>query len=291
VTICVRALGPALGGEVTGVDLSGPLDQTTVRAIAEALSTRGVLVFPEQRITDEDHVRFARCFGDVGAFRQHPDRVSAVKEIFRAGNVDVSGNLLPPDSVQAELLRLNWSWHIDSSYRAVPTKGTVLRGIEVTADGGATMFANMVAAYEALPVTMKRQIQGLFARHSFEFLVNSRGLPSMSAADVARLPPVEHPLVREHRDGRRSLFLSPPYIEAIVGWSQEDSLALVEELAGWSTQDRFTFSHAWNPHDVLMWDNEWTMHVVTPYDLARHRRVMHGTTLLGTEPVQPARVA
>jgi len=276
---------------VTGVDLTASLDQTTVRTIAEALSIRGVLVFPNQQITDADHVRFARCFGDVGAFRQQADRTSAVQEIFRAGNVDGAGNLLPPDGVQAQLLKLNWSWHIDSSYRAVPTKGTILRGIEVTAEGGATMFANMVAAYEALPAAMKRRIHGLFARHSFEFLVSSRGLPPMSAADAARLSPVEHPLVREHADGRRSLFISPPYIETIVGWSQQESLALVAELADWSTQDRFTYSHTWKPHDVLMWSNEWTMHVVTPYDLARHRRVMHGTTLLGTGPVQPAMVA
>ena len=82
----------------------------------------------------------------------------------------------------------------------------------------------------------------------------------MSAADAARLPPVEHPLVREHADRRRSLFISPPYIETIVGRSQEESRALVAELADWSTQDRFTYAHAWSPHDVLMWDNEWTMH-------------------------------
>lgn len=287
----VRTFESALGAEISGIDLSAPLDPETVEMVRRTLAGRGVLVFPNQSIGDEAHVRFARYFGELGMFRQHPDATSAVKEIFRAGNTDGFGNLLPVDSVRSQLLRLNWSWHIDSSYRARPTKGTVLRGVEVACEGGDTVFSNLVAAYESLPEATKRRITGLLARHSFEFLVRSRGLPPMSEADLERLPPVEHPLVREHADGRRSLYLSPPYMETIVGWSEADSVILIEELTQWATQSRFIYQHQWTPGDLIIWDNEWTMHVVTPYDLANDKRVMHGTTLLATGSIQAAGLA
>jgi len=271
------------------VDLRAPLDADALRVIDQALTRHGVLVFPDQPIDDQDHERFARGFGELGVFRRQ-DSKGGVHPIFRAGNSDPDGNLLPANSERVRLLMLNWAWHIDSSYRTMPTRGTILRAIQLADEGGDTMFANMVAAYDEMPEELKQRTSGLYARHSFEFLVRNRGLPAMDAADLARLPPVEHPLVRRLADGRCSLYLSPPYMETIVGWDQESSRALIEELTEWATQDRFTYRHQWRRKDVLMWNNGWTMHVVTPYDLGRQKRVMHGTTLPGTEPILPARI-
>jgi alpha-ketoglutarate-dependent taurine dioxygenase len=163
-----------------------------------------------------------------------------------------------------------------------------LHGIDVVEDGADTIFANLCAAYETLPATTRQRIDGLFARHSFPYLVKTRGMPPLNSGQIAALPPVDHPLVRRHRDARRSLYLSPPYMETIVGWNQPDSQALIEELTVWASQERFLYRHRWRPHDVIMWDNGWTMHKVMPFDIERVRRVMHGVVLLGTEPIEPS---
>ncbi|HQR48895.1 MAG TPA: TauD/TfdA family dioxygenase [Steroidobacteraceae bacterium] len=277
----IRRLGPSLGAEIRGVDLAQPVDADTVGEIARAFDEHGVLVFRGQAIDDRAHARFAAHFGPLGTFRHLADPHGKVREIFRLANTDAAGNLLPADDAHLRLLELNGLWHSDSSYRQVPTRGSVLRAVVVPDSGGDTLFADMAAAYETLPATMRRRIAGLYARHSLEFLVTSRGLPALGAEELARIPPVEHPLVREHASGRCSLFLSPPYMEAIVGWSPAASRALIAELTDWATRERYTYRHHWQRDDLVMWDNGWTMHKVLPYDIARCRRVMHGTTLLG----------
>src|SRR5262245_30753816 len=259
VTWCVNRLTPELGAEIVGLDLSAPLGANDERGVRAALAQYGVLVFRDQPISDEAHVRFSRCFGQLSVFRAPGNSDGLQPEIFRLANFDRSGKLMP--EARLELQKLNWSWHSDGSYRAVPPKGTVVHGIEVVAEGGDTLFANMVAAYEALPAETKARIAGLTARHDFEFQVTARGLPPMGAEERARLPAVIHPLVR-HEDGRRSLFLSPPYMATIVGWTREQSARLIAELGVWATQEAFVYRHRWRAHDVLVWDNSWTMHKV-----------------------------
>ncbi len=280
-------LAPVLGAEISGIDLAEELDSGTVVAIKAALAEHGVLVFPGQCLDDVAHIRFARHFGTLGVFRNGNSRDGLLPEIFRLSNTDSAGSLLPAGSERLELLRLNMSWHIDSSYRAIPTQGAILHGIEVCVDGGDTVFANMVAAYQAMPAAMKLRIDNLVSIHNFEFQVRNRGLPPMSEEELDRLPPVVHPLVREHADRRCSLYLSPPYMETILGWSRESSKALVLELTEWATQDRFIYRHRWRPHDLLMWDNGWTMHRVTPFNLTQHKRLLHGVLIMGDEAVLP----
>ena len=283
----VTRLAPAIGAEITGIDLAQPLDQTAAQPLADALAAHGILVFRGQPIDDAAHARFARHFGELARFRESDNWDGAVPEIFRGSNTDAAGNFYQPDDERARMLMLNWLWHIDSSYRPVPTRGAILHGIEVVEDAADTIFANLCAAYDTLPAATRERIDGLFARHSFLHLVKTRGMPPLNDEQAASLPPVDHPLVRRHRDGRRSLYLSPPYMETIVGWDQGESQALIEELTAWASQKRFLYRHRWRPHDVIMWDNGWTMHKVTPFEIARVRRVMHGVVMLGAEPIEP----
>jgi alpha-ketoglutarate-dependent taurine dioxygenase len=283
----LKKLAPAIGAEITGADLAQPLDDSGARAIVEALACYGILVFRNQAIDDEAHAHFGRHFGELARFRESDNWDGAVPEIFRGANVDASGNFYRPDDERARMLKLNWLWHIDSSYRPVPTRGAILRGIEVVENAADTIFANLHAAYEALPLAMRKRIGGLYARHSFLHLVRTRGMPPLNDEQAAALPPVDHPLVRQHGNGRRSLYLSPPYMETIVGWNQPDSMALIEELTEWASAERFTYRHQWHAGDVIMWDNGWTMHKVTPFDIERVRRVMHGVVILGSERIEP----
>ena len=287
-TIQLRQVAPALGVEVSGIDLARPLDAGDAAQIGGALERFGVVVIRDQQLDVHAHARFAAHFGRLGTFRRPADRDGLVPEIFRLANTDLDGRLLPEGSEYLHTLRLNQLWHSDSSYLPVPSLGTVLHGVEVPDEGGDTIFASMAAAFEGLPRARRERLVGLFAMHSFEYLVRSLALPELSGGDLARLPPVKQPLVRAHPDGRRSLYLSPPYMETIVGWDPGRSRALVAQLTEWATQERYTYRHRWRPHDVLMWRNDWTLHKVTDYDILRSRRVMHGTTLLGTHPVVPA---
>ncbi len=287
--IRLRKLHPLIGAEVTGVDLAGPLDQSTVEAIKGAWSRYGVLLFRRQAITDEQQVAFSRHFGSLEIFPQAANRSQAVPEIFRVTNVGEDNRIRPVDSPGARYSTLICVWHTDSSYRRIPSRGAVLHAIEVVSKGGDTLFANMCHAYETMPGELKARIAGLKARHSFQFSRQLRQLPPMDPAEVAQVPPVDHPPPAPGRPSagwRLSLYVSATYMERILGLGQAESRQLVDELMAWATQDSFVYRHRWRPHDVLMWDNRWCIHVVIPFDHGAERRVMHRTTIAGTEPVE-----
>ena len=285
-SIRLRKLHPLIGAEVTGVSLAGPLDRATVESIKSAWRRYGVLLFPQQPITDEQQVSFSRHFGRLEIFPQAANRSLRVPEIFRVTNVGDDNRIRPVDTPGARYSTLICVWHTDSSYRRIPSKGAVLHAIEVVRNGGDTLFANMCHACEQMSGELKARIAGLRARHSFQYSRQLRQLPLMDPAEAAQVPPVDHPLVRRHRDGRLSLYLSATYMEHILGLSQADSRQLIDQLMAWATQDGFVYRHRWRPHDVLMWDNRWCIHVVTPFDHGGERRVMHRTTIAGTEPVE-----
>ena len=285
-SIGFRKLHPLIGAEVSGVDLTGPVDQSTLEAIKSAWSRYGVLLFRRQPITDEQQVAFSRHFGSLEIFPQAANRSQTVPEIFRVTNVGDDNRIRPVDTPSARYSTLICVWHTDSSYRRVPSKGAVLHAIEVVRKGGDTLFANMCHAYEQMPAKLKQRISGLKARHSFQYSRQLRKLPPMDPAEAAQVPPVDHPLVRRLRDGRVSLYVSATYMERIIGLTESESSRLIEELMAWATQDRYVYRHCWRPHDVLMWDNRWCIHVVTPFDHGSERRVMHRTTIAGTEAVE-----
>lgn len=162
--------------------------------------------------------------------------------------------------------------------------GVVLRGVRIAEKGGETVFANLHAAYEVLSQEQQKRIKTARVRHSFEFLVRYQDLPELEEDELGRLPRAVHPLVRRHSDGRRSIFLSPPYMEAILGWDETEARRLIEMLTEWATQERFLYVHRWRQGDLVMWDNAWTMHKVMPYPIEQEPRVVHGVTILAFKP-------
>jgi len=284
----VRALHPALGAEVRGVDMRTPLDPDTFSAVHDAWMQHLVLVFPGQQITDEEHVAFTRGFGEPEVFHQNIIRSRLVKEIFRVSNVDDEGKLMPPDHPTVKQVSLAQFWHTDSSYRTIPCTGALLHGVETSRTGGETQFTNMYLVYEALPEKLKHQVEGRKARHNFEHMHTLQTLKPMTPEERAAVPPVWQPLVRIHPvTKRKSLYISPIYNDEVEGMAPADAQRLIAELVEFAAQPRFVYRHSWEPDDVVMWDNRCTMHQVTPHD-PRERRVMHRTTIVGTEPVLAA---
>ncbi len=249
-----------------------------------------VVVFPDQRITDQEHVVFTRNFGEAEVFHQTSLhlRSDRVREIFLVSNVDEQNHLLPPNEPGQKQLSSSQQWHTDSSYRTLPSMGSLLHGIEISRTGGITQFINMYMVYDELPESLKRQIEGRKARHDFSMLSRLVGSPPPTEEEKAAMPPVWHPMVRKHPvTGRKCLYISSIYNDAVEGMEDGPARRLIEELSAFAAQPKYMYRHEWEPHDVLMWDNRCTVHAVTPHD-PTERRVMHRTTIVGREPVMAA---
>ena len=287
-TLSITPLHDALGAAVHGVDFRYPVADSVVTQLQAAWMKYLVLVFPEQPISDQQHVEMTRYFGAPEVFHQDIIKSRHVREIFRVSNVDEDDNIMPQVHPTMRQLSSAQRWHTDSSYREWPAIGSLLHGIEVTEEGGVTSFTNMYAVYAALPAELKIAVAGRKACHDFELLSSIAGARTPTVKERAAMPPVWQPLVRMHPvTQRESLYISPIYNNKIAGMDDAEAVALVSELAEFSGQDQFVYRHKWTPHDIVMWDNRCTMHFVTPHapDL---RRVMHRTTITGEGPVLAA---
>lgn len=284
-TMQTRALHPAIGLEIRGLDLARPLDPATLQQIGDLWARHLVLLFPGQSLTEDQQIAFTRNFGELDPSFVEADKVSSRNpEVLRIANVDEQGNKLAADHpIQRYFANLTTLWHTDGSYRAVPSFASMLHALEVTPEGGETCFANAIAAYEALPDELRRAVEGRHMVHSYEFTRHFEPtLPPLTAAERAAQPPVTHPVVRVHADGRRSLYLSGNVAYYVGGMALEEGKRLHARLLDWVTQPRFVYQHKWTKGDVVLWDNRPTLHCVRPYD-TKYRRVLQRTELKGTE--------
>lgn len=273
--------------KIIDIDLARDFSDGEIRDLHALWMQYPLLVFRGQAITDAQQIAFARRFGELEIHPAKEHRSSRHPEIYRVSNVDEAGNLLPPASAGAKYMSLTRLWHSDSSFREVPSKGSILHGIEVVQGAGQTLFCDLTAVYDALDEAMQRRIQGLRVIHSHDNILSFvDGLKEVAGQKYEHLPPVTHPLVRRHPvTGRRSLFISPHTMEGIEGMGEREGRALLDELTAFAIQDRFVYRHEWQKDDIIMWDNRCLMHAVMPYDANRVRRIMHRTTIVGDEPV------
>ncbi len=290
-TIEARRRHPLIGAEVRGIDLSRPLDAATRQRMHDLWMEHLVLVFPDQAITDEQHIAFGKNFGELEIHVSVAHRSSRNVEIYRVSNVDEAGNIIPPKDTAWQYINLSWLWHTDSSFRAVPSKGSILHGLEVTNAGGNTLFANMYAAYDDLGDAMKKRIEGMWVIHDHDHILSlsSELSKKEDKGKYDALPPVRHPLVQVHPvTRRRCLLLSPHTMVNVEGMVPAEGRALLDSLIEHAIGDKYVYRHAWAKDDVIMWDNRCTMHSVEPFDNAHVRRVMHRVTLVGEARPLPA---
>jgi alpha-ketoglutarate-dependent 2,4-dichlorophenoxyacetate dioxygenase len=286
-TIAIRPLHPVFVGEVSGLDITRPLTPEEVAAIEAGMDRCAVLVFRDQRITDEQQMVFSRHFGALedargGNITRPEDRRLPVG-MNDVSNLGRDGQPLERDSRQHLFNLGNLLWHSDSSFRVVPAKYSLLSARVVNPTGGNTEFADMRAAYDALDAATRAEIEDLVCEHS---LMYSRGLLGMSdftAEERAMFRPVRQRLVRTHPvTGRKSLYLAS-HAGAIVGMPMPEARILLRDLTEHATQPRFVYVHKWKPFDLVMWDNRQTMHRGRPYP-ANEARDVRRTTVKG-EPL------
>lgn len=277
----LNRLSDVAGAEITGIDLSQPLSRETADAIMAAMDRYHVLAFRDQNLTKDQQYAFTLNFGEL---EEHVGRLDSGEKyplVHTVTNVDEkTGKPTVTPSTHG-----NYFWHTDKSYHAVPSLLTMLHAIEVPPEGGDTMFANMVMAYDALSDEEKRSLEGLRAVHSWEASRLNTGNKPATEEQKRERPPVSHPLVRTHADARKSLYLGM-HIGHIEGMDYDEGRALLADLLERATADRFVYRHKWRKGDLVLWDNRVLLHRADRnYDMAEHRRVLHRTVVKGTVPV------
>jgi alpha-ketoglutarate-dependent 2,4-dichlorophenoxyacetate dioxygenase len=275
----VIPLHPTLGAEVRGVDLTRLVMPEVFAEIEAAFNRHGILVFPEQLLTDEQQLTFSRLFGPLEVNPNYAGtRMRLRPDVADISNLDPEGQVLARDD-RRNLFNLgNQLWHTDSSFKRVPAKCSLLSARELPSCGGETEFADLRAAWDALPAARKQELDGLVVEHSIFRSRSQIGFADFNDEIFKELPPVQQALVRHHpASGRTSLYLAS-HASHIVGWPVEEGRALIEELIAFATQPQFVYQHRWTVGDLVIWDNRCTMHRGRPYDDTQ-RRVLHRTTV------------
>jgi alpha-ketoglutarate-dependent 2,4-dichlorophenoxyacetate dioxygenase len=283
--ILVHERRPGFVATVENVDLARPLDDGTFAEIRDAFHRYAVLVFPGQAIDDEAQIAVSLRFGALEtSIRKHRKRSVERPEISDISNIDERHAILDPDDERAIYNAGNRMWHSDSSFKPVPATASLLHAREVPLEGGETEYADLRAAWDALPDWRREGLEELVAVHDFAYSRGLTGYREFTDAERAEVPPVEQALVRTHpATGRKALYLGS-HASHIVGWPLAKGRILLLDLLAHATQPEFVYRHAWRVGDLVMWDNRCVLHRGRPWDEARHRRVMHRTTVAGTGP-------
>jgi alpha-ketoglutarate-dependent 2,4-dichlorophenoxyacetate dioxygenase len=280
--LAIKPLHPLFAAEISGVDIAQPLDAAVVREIIAAMDRYAVCVYRGTALTDESHVAFSRRLGELElAPRLFGSRATrfAHPELFDAGNLDASGNILT-DERRRLYNKGNALWHTDSSFNPHRSAYSLLLAHETPPEGGDTQFADMRAAYDALPESMKARLERLVAEHWLWHSRRLAGYPEPTEAEREAKPPARHALVQIHPgSGRKTLYLAA-HASHIVGWPIEEGRKLLGELIEFATQPQFCFTLRWHgPGDLVIWDNRCTMHRATAFEDTRYRRDMRRTTV------------
>ena len=285
--LSVKPLHDLFVGEVSGIDLTRPLARENIAAIETAIAAHAVLVFRDQRITDDQQLDFSRCFGDLEETRgtgiSKPGEQRLHPAFADVSNLDKDNSVLARDNRRRLYSLGNMLWHSDSSFKPVPASYSLLSGRVVVAQGGETEFADMRAAYDALDDATQEKIADLICEHSLIHSRETLGFDDLTDAEKATMRPVCQALTRTHPlSGRKSIYLAS-HIGTIVGWPVPEARAFIRDLTEHGTQPRFVYSHQWRPFDLVMWDNRCTMHRARRFDSSQVRD-MRRTTVAGDAP-------
>ncbi len=274
----ITPVSGALGAEISGVNLSENLSDETIQEIRQALLDYLVIFFRDQELTAEQHLAFARRFGEldehdfVKGLPDFPHIIRLVREADETG-----GNF-------------GGVWHSDVTHQEAPALGSVLYAIDVPPVGGDTLFANQYLAYDTLSDGMKRLLDGLIAMHTAKgpFGPEGRAKYQWKNMDVVpnekALEEMEHPVVRTHPEtGRKGLFVNKTFNVRFKDMTEEESAPLLNFLFEHSRREAFTCRFKWQKGSIAFWDNRSVMHYALN-DYNGHRREMHRITIAGDKP-------
>ncbi len=279
----IEPLQPEFAGAVTGVRIDGPPARGVVDSLKDALDRYSLLVFHDTALDDERFVALGRSFGELEDFAFGYGTTANIS-IGSVSNLDAENRIRKTDDAARLSMAANALWHTDGSYRKKRTRYSMLVARILPKQGGNTEFCDTRRAYDALPEPIKHKLEGLVGLHS---IIHSRKLLGYTAwtdEQRAMLPPIPQPLVLQNpRTGRRSLYLAS-HIGEIIGWSEAETMALVRELTDFATQPLFVYAHEWRENDLVIWDNQATMHRGMAYDDLNEVRVLATVRVIDPEP-------
>ncbi|QQS11825.1 MAG: TauD/TfdA family dioxygenase [Rhodospirillales bacterium] len=281
-TFCVYPVTPEFAAEIGDLDLSKPIADDDFQRLSDLFDRYSVLVFPDQRLDQDQHLDFARRFGPlettIGKLRKDaPIRLH--EQIADVSNLSHNGGIWGETS-RLRLYQLgNRLWHTDSSFKRVPARASLLYAHSIAPVGGHTEFADMRAAWDALPEEMKRRLDGRVAEHAIMYSRAKLGFSNFSKEEIENLPPVPQAMVRTHAGSkRRSLYIAS-HVGKVYGMPDDEATALLEELTAHATQRQFVYTHRWRVNDLVLWDNRCTMHRGTEFDDLRWKRDVRRATV------------
>lgn len=267
--LSIHPLTPAIGAEILDIDLAAENIGERIPEIRAALLEFGVIFFRDQHLTAEQHIAFARHFGELEV---HP--------------------ATPKDQPNPEILRISHgpeskgqenAWHSDVTWREKPSLGSILRAVEVPEVGGDTLFANMHVAYERLSPQMKRLCEGLTAVHDIA-RVFARRLGKRPEELHDQYPPMRHPVIRTHPEsGKPVIYVNTGFTTHIEGLSEKESRWLLDHLFATAADPEIQCRFRWRPGSIAFWDNRLCQHFAAS-DYVPARRVMERVTIAGDRP-------
>ncbi|HEX7214459.1 MAG TPA: TauD/TfdA family dioxygenase [Methylomirabilota bacterium] len=285
-----RPLHPLFAAEVSPIDLTQVRDEAALAEIRAGMDEHAVLVFRDQVWSDAEHLDFAQRLDGalhtkLGSSVLHKNRFGneALGDI---SNLDENGEIMTSDNRKRMYSLGNRLWHTDASFQDPPGRYSMLSAKVVPPVGADTEYADMRAAYDALPEEETARLEGLRVHHSIAHSRQTLGF-EFSESEQDALRGAIHPLVRTiPRSKRRSLYLAS-HASRIVDWPVPEGRLLLRDLIEHATQPRFVYRHHWRVGDLVIWDNRATMHRATPFDDVRHRRELRRVTTLDIEPPEP----
>ncbi|MCE9649616.1 MAG: TauD/TfdA family dioxygenase [Parvibaculum sp.] len=270
----LKPLTPTIGVEIHDIDLAKPIDAPTLAALRQTLLDWKVVFFRDQNITTDEHIAFARLFGDLEVHPFAPHKPGYPEILAITHNKDNPGK--------------ENTWHSDVTWREKPSLGSILRAIEVPPVGGDTLFSDMYAAYEGLSDEVKAQIDGKVAIHDFAHFRAAMRKHGKSEAEIEEMnkayPMVEHPVVRTHPEtGRKGIYVNAPFTQYIVGLERDASDALLKHLYAQAAIPEYQCRFSWEANSLAFWDNRACQHyAVSDYWPAVRR--MERVTVIGDRP-------
>ncbi|MFL6931232.1 MAG: TauD/TfdA dioxygenase family protein [Xanthobacteraceae bacterium] len=273
----IVALTKHIGAELRGIDLRERPDEETIKAIYQAWLDHLVIVFPNQKLAQEDLVRVTGYFGEIGELHRPPKYFPAGYSKILPGIMLIS-NIRENGEPIGALPDGEMMFHHDMIHAAVPSKATLLYSVEIPSAGGNTLFASGYAAYDSLDPAVRARLEGRKALHHYNYGSTSRG----DSKGTEAFGECVHPVFRTHEDtGRKAVYVNRLMTVKILDLPDDESERLLNVLWDHSEKREFVYEHVWRKGDLLLWDNRCSSHARTDFP-STERRLMLRTTVKGT---------
>ncbi|MBO9580039.1 MAG: TauD/TfdA family dioxygenase [Sphingobium sp.] len=271
--ITATPLSPRFGAEISGVDISRPLDGETIQALIAEQDKWGVTVYRDTGLDDDAQIRFANYFGHLESLPPRDGRPRIY--LFNAGNLGPDGEINWAESAM-RYRKGDMLWHTDSSFMDLRTSYSMLRAVEVPASGGPTCFADTRWAYDDLPQDVKDKIENLECEHSLWWSRKQAGADITREQIEERHRPI-HKLVHVHKGSGRKTIYAGAHCYKVVGWDWDESRELIDYLNAFATQDKYTIKVDYAVGDMVIWDNLAVFHRGGGFEWSERRDMRRAT--------------